>query len=139
VAGSRKVYSSADEPGLIYDTLAVSPSSAAARRDDWKKVIEVWYRIVDYIKDPATREEAIAIMASRVDLPAGEYKPFLTGTYILSPDEAMPIFKKTDGFKSIYGSSQIVDEFNVKHVVYSEPQDIDGYIDMSLSKEVLAK
>jgi len=132
VAGSQKIYSSADEPGLIYDTLAVSPSSLASRRDDWKKVVDVWYRIVDYIADPATREDAIAIMASRVQLPAEEYKPFLSGTLILTKEEAKAAFAKRDGFKSIYGSSKIVDKFQVSNQVYDEAQDIDSYIDSSL-------
>jgi len=132
VAGSQKIYSSADEPGLIYDTLAVSPSSLASRRDDWKKVVDVWYRIVDYIADPATREDAIAIMASRVQLPAEEYKPFLSGTLILTKEEAKAAFAKGDGFKSIYGSSKIVDEFQVSNQVYDKAQDIDSYIDSSL-------
>ncbi len=137
VAGSKKVYSSADEPGLIYDTLAVSPESLANRADDWKKVIEVWYRIVDYIKDPATQDDAIEIMAARVDLPAEDYKPFLAGTRLLTGEEVLPIFKKGEGFKSIYGSTKIVDEFQVNNEVYDEAQDIDSYIDMSLSKAVI--
>ena len=37
VPGSKVIYSSADVPGLIYDVLAVSPSSLSAREDDWKK------------------------------------------------------------------------------------------------------
>ena len=132
VAGSKKVYSSADEPGLIYDTLAVSPESLATRREDWKKVVDVWYRIVDYISDPTTREDAISIMASRVQLPAAEYKPFLSGTQILSKEEATEAFSKSEGFKSIYGSSKIVDKFQVDNQVYGEAQDIESYIDSSL-------
>ncbi len=37
VPGSKPIYTSADEPGLIYDVLAVSPSSLATHRDEWKK------------------------------------------------------------------------------------------------------
>ncbi|MEQ8937173.1 MAG: ABC transporter substrate-binding protein, partial [Gammaproteobacteria bacterium] len=38
-----------------------------------------------------------------------------------------------DGFGSLYGSSSISDDFNLKYEVYSEPQDIDSYIDSSLT------
>ncbi len=136
VAGSKALYTSADEPGLIYDVLAVSPSSLASRPDDWSKVIDVWYKTVDYILDPKTREEAISIMASRVGVTAEEYKPILQGTKILSLAEAKAFFKKSDGFKSLYGSTKIADEFNLKYGVYKESQDIDSYIDgsMTLSK-----
>ena len=134
VPGSKAIYTSADEPGLIYDLLAVSPESLAARRDDWKKVIDVWYRAVAYLKDPKTTDDAVKIMASRVGLDAAEYKPFLKGTYILTRDEANKFMVKGDGFKSIYGSTKISDDFNVANKVYAEPQVVDDYIDGSLMK-----
>lgn len=133
VPGSTAIYTSADEPGLIYDVLAVSPGSLSASKDDWKTVVEVWYKIVDYIKDPATKDDAVAIMAARVGLSAEEYEPFLGGTKILTLDEAKPFFEKADGFTSLYGSSKIADDFNLKYEVYAEPQDIDSYIDGSIT------
>jgi NitT/TauT family transport system substrate-binding protein len=133
VPGSTAIYSSADEPGLIYDVLAVSPTSLATRKDDWSKVVDVWYKAVDFILDPATQDEAISIMAARVGISPAQYKPFLEGTKILTLDEAKAFFTKGDGFDSIYGSSKISDDFNLKYEVYSEPQDIDSYIDASLT------
>lgn len=134
VPGSKRIYSSADEPGLIYDVLAVSPSSFAANKSKWDKVIDVWYQAVAYLKDPKTREDAIKIMAARVGIPPAEYKNFIEGTKILSREEALAFTKKADGFKSIYGSSKISDDFNVANKVYAEPQNIDSYIDTSLMK-----
>lgn len=132
VPGSTRIYSSADEPGLIYDVLAVSPSSLAARKADWEKVLKVWYEAVAYLKDPKTADDAISIMAARVGLDAKEYKGFIDGTKILTLEEAKAFLKKADGFKSIYGSSKISDDFNVANDVYKEAQDIDSYIDTSL-------
>lgn len=134
VPGSKAIHSSADQPGLIYDVLAVNPASLAARRGDWAKVVEVWYRVVDYFYDPETRDDAIAIMASRVDLPPEEYAAFVSGTKILTLEEAKGFFEKGDGFGSLYGSSKISDDFNVDNEVYAEPQDIDSYVDPSLTK-----
>ena len=136
VPGSTAIYTSADEPGLIYDLLAVSPQSYAARKDDWKKVAKVWYRIVDYIKDPETFDSAIKIMASRVGLKPAEYKSFVEGTKILTLEEAKEFFKKGEGFKSLYGSTKISDDFNVANEVYGEPLDIDSYIDPSITNEL---
>ena len=96
VPGSTPIYTSADEPGLIYDLLCVSPESLAARRDDWKKVIKVWYRAVDYLKDPATTDDAVKIMASRVGLDPAEYKSFINGTNILTLEEAMKFVGSAD-------------------------------------------
>ncbi len=133
VPGSKAIYTSADEPGLIYDLYAVSPQSYAARKDDWKKVVKVWYRIVDYIKDPKTTADALKIMSSRVGLSPEVYKPFLKGTKILTLKEAQGFFKKGKGFTSLYGSSKISDDFNVANKVYKKPQDVDSYIDPSIT------
>lgn len=132
VPGAKAVFTSADEPGLIYDVLAVSPESLAARRADWLKVLKVWYRIVDYIQDPATAADAVRIMASRVGLSPEQYRPFLSGTRILTLEQVRPFLKRADGYTSLYGSSKIADEFNVANKVYEKPQDVDAYIDTSL-------
>jgi NitT/TauT family transport system substrate-binding protein len=134
VPGSKKIFSSADQPGLIYDVLAVSPESLAARKDDWTKVAKVWYRIVDYIKDPKTYDDAVQIMAARVGIEPAEYKGFIDGTKILTLDEAREFFKKGEGYTSLYGSSKISDDFNVANKVYDEAQDIDSYIDPSITE-----
>lgn len=131
--GSKAIYTSADEPGLIYDLLVASPGSLAEHRDAWMKVVEVWYRVVDYINDPATRPDAIEIMAARVGLSPVEYEPFLAGTKILTREEAAAFFEDKEGFQSLYGSTRISDAFNVKYQAYSEPQIIEDYIDASLS------
>jgi NitT/TauT family transport system substrate-binding protein len=133
VAGSKSIYSSADVPGLIYDVLAVSPASLSARKEDWAKVVKVWYRVVDYLADPATKEDAIKIMASRVSLPPAEYKAFVEGTRILTLAEAQAVFKKGKGLDSIYGSSAIVDKFNTANKVYKGAQKVDDYIDPSFT------
>lgn len=133
VPGSKSIYSSANEPGLIYDVLAVSPTSLATRKAEWEKVVDVWYKAVAYILDPATQDEAVSIMAARVGITAEQYKPLLEGTKILTRDEAKKFFTKGEGFASVYGSSKISDDFNMKYEVYKEAQDIDSYIDPSLT------
>ncbi|MDD4967757.1 ABC transporter substrate-binding protein [Halothiobacillus sp.] len=133
VPGSKPIYTSADAPGLIYDVLAVSPQSLAMHRAEWEKVIKVWYRVVDYINEPKTHDDAVRIMASRVGVPPEEYQAFLKGTKILTLAEAKSHFKKGPGLDSIYGSSEIVDKFNVDNKVYTVPQDINSYIDPSLT------
>lgn len=133
VPGSKPIYTSADEPGLIYDVYAASPEVYATRKEDLKKLLKVWYRVVDYFYDPKTQPDAIKIMASRVGLKPEEYKTFVSGTKILKLDEAKQYMKKADGFKSVYGSTKISDDFNVANKVYDKPEDVDSYIDFSLS------
>lgn len=131
--GSTAVSTSRDAPGLIYDVLAVSPASLSSRKADWEKVAQVWYRAVDYIYDEKTQADALSIMAARVGVPADQYKVILDGTKILSLEEAKAVLQKGDGMDSLYGSSKVADDFNVKYEVYAEPQAIESYIDPSIT------
>jgi NitT/TauT family transport system substrate-binding protein len=141
VAGSQPIYTSADEPGIIYDLLYVSRESLGARRDDWLKVVRTWYDVVEYMKDPANTEEMLGILAARVSLPPEEYAPFLDGTYILSLEEAIGVFlgDTEQGFASLAGSTQVVDDFNVRYEVYPEAEAEPAYQDPSLTLEVAAE
>ena len=130
--GSKPVFTSKEAPGLIYDVLSVSPTSLASRKADWMKFISVWDKIVSYINDPATAEDALAIMAKRNGLPPAEYKPLVKGTRLLTLAENKKVFMKGAGLDSMYGSSKTSDDFNVKYEVYKTPQDVDSYIDPSL-------
>jgi NitT/TauT family transport system substrate-binding protein len=131
--GSHPIYTSAQAPGLIYDVLAVSPASLNAHRADWIKLIGVWDKVVHYINDPKTQEDAIKIMAGRVELTPEDFKPLIKGTHLIDVAEGKKVFKKADGLASLYGSSKIADEFNVANEVYKQAQDIGSYIDPSLT------
>jgi NitT/TauT family transport system substrate-binding protein len=131
--GSKPVYTSADEPGLIYDVLVVNPASLKAHRDEWMKVIKLWDRVVHYINDPKTQADAVKIMSARVGLTPEQYTPLLKGTHLIDLAEGKTVFKKGDGFASLYGSSKIANDFNVKAGVYKTPEDIESYIDPSLT------
>lgn len=132
VPGAKPIYTSADEPGLIYDVLAVNPASLSARRADWAKVVKVWDRVVAYIKDPKTQADAVRMMAAQVGIAPEAFQRLLKGTCLLTRSEGRPMFVKQDGFRSLYGSSTIADQFNVANAVYKKPQDVDSYIDGSL-------
>lgn len=134
VPGSKPVFTSADAPGIIYDLLYVSPESLEQNKEDWAKVVGVWYKIVDFIKNEENLDEALEILSGRVNLKPEEYEPFFKGTYILSLDEALERWEDKEGLDSVYGSSKVVDEFNVKFEVYEKPLDTTKYLDPSLTK-----
>ena len=128
VPGSTAIYTSANDPGLIYDTLAISPESLNAAPEEWAKVREVWYRIVSFIANPETRDEALEIMAARVGVSAAEYGLLMQGTEFLTESEAQARYTGSDGFDSLLGSTEVANEFNLKYKVYSESQDSTDYI-----------
>lgn len=111
----------------------------AANREEWIKVIKVWVRISEYLADEDNIDDALAILAERVGVKPAEYEPLLKGTKILTTDEALTAWAKGDGLDSVYGSSKIVDDFNVTFGVYPKPQDVDSYLDPSLFKEAVGK
>ena len=60
VPGSKAIFTSADVPGLIYDLVARQPEEPGrSARADWAKVVKVWYRIADFVRDPKTHDEAV--------------------------------------------------------------------------------
>jgi NitT/TauT family transport system substrate-binding protein len=132
VAGSKPLFTSADVPGLIYDSVAVNPTSLAQRHDDWVKFVKVWYKISDFVRDPKTQAEAVAIMAAKVGVKADEYAAAMPGTYFLSLDESKKRYVKAPGLDSLYGSTSIANDFNVTNKVYKETQPVDDYIDPTI-------
>ena len=139
VAGSRAIYTSADEPGLIYDTITVSPQSLAQNREAWVKLVSVWDKTLAYIEDPATKDDALKIMAARTGSTPVDYAAFIGGTHFLTlKDGAAIIMSKDKGFKSLAGSTLVANDFNVKNAVYKDSQDVASSIDPKLTAEAIA-
>jgi NitT/TauT family transport system substrate-binding protein len=128
VPGSKPIYTSADAKGLIYDVLAVNPASLAKRRADWEKYVKIYYKCVDYILDPKTQDDAVAIMAAKVGAQPDEYKKNIPGTHFLTLKEAKVALKKGDGLDSLYGSMAISDKFSLDNKVYKESQKAGAYV-----------
>ncbi len=135
VAGSTPIFTSANVPGIIYDELVVNPKSLAERRADWVKVVKVWDRVAKFVHDEKNLDEAAKIMSARVGLTADQYKGLMKGTHIMDLAEAKKHWEKGDGLESVYGSSKIVDDFNVKNKVYKAAMKYDEYLDPSLADE----
>ncbi|HWT54584.1 MAG TPA: ABC transporter substrate-binding protein [Rhodocyclaceae bacterium] len=131
VPGAKAIYTSADEPGLIYDVLAVSPASAKSRKADWEKVVKVWGKVVAYLKDPKTHADAVKIMAARSGVTPAEYETFVNGTNFLTLEESKKIYVKGEGFKTLYGSTKFVNDFNLANKVYPKSEKVDSYLDSS--------
>ena len=131
--GAKPIFTSADEPGLIYDVLAVNPARVKARRPEWQKVVQLWDRVVAYIEDPKTQPDAVKIMAARSGVSAAEYLPLLKGTKLLSLEEGRKVYVKATGYQSLYGSTEIANTFNWYNKVYGLSQNVPSYIDPSLT------
>jgi NitT/TauT family transport system substrate-binding protein len=132
VPGSKKLFTSADAKGLIFDVIAVSPTSYAEHPEEWKKVTAIYYKCVNYLMDPKTRQDAINIMAARVGANPVEYAKNVPGTHFLTLAEAKACLKKSDDMLSIYGSMKLSDQFYLANGVYKNSQDPDDYVTPSV-------
>jgi NitT/TauT family transport system substrate-binding protein len=128
VPGSKKLYTSADAKGLIYDVLAVNPTSYAKNKEAWTKITAIYYKCVDYLQDPATHDDAIKIMSAKVGADPTDYAKNVPGTHFLTLAEAKECMKKGPGLMSIYGSLVIGDKFNLDNKVYTDPQKPASYV-----------
>ena len=125
---SKPLFTSAEAKGLIYDVLAVNPASYAAHKEEWTKITAIYYKCVNYLKDPATKDDAIKIMAAKVGADAADYAKNIPGTHFLTLAEAKKALKKGPGLDSIYGSLEIGNQFNLDNKVYKDSQKPESYI-----------
>ena len=88
----------------------------------------MWDKIIKYLEDPATRDDAIQIMAKRASVDPKVLAGLLSGTTFLDLEDNKKLFKKHKELTSIYGSSYHVNEFNVRAGIYSTSLDVDNTI-----------
>jgi NitT/TauT family transport system substrate-binding protein len=132
--GSKRLFTSADAKGLIYDVLAVSPASLAAHRDDWSKIAAIYYKCVAYIMDPATRDDAVKIMAAKVQQKPEDYAKNMPGTHFMTLAEAKANYKGNGGAAmNLHDSLLLSDKFSLENAVYKVSQKPDDYIAPALT------
>jgi len=138
VPKSKALFTSADVPGLIYDALHVSRKSLAARRDEWKKVVAVWFKCLDFLQDKKTHDEAVKILAGRIGAEAkpADLEANLAGTKLLDRDENLKAMEKRDTLDSVHGSMKTADKFYVDSNNFSSSRYAENWVDDSLVKEV---
>lgn len=136
VPGAKAIFTSREVPGLIYDLLYVDRASLARRRADWLKVVDVWFRVVDFIRDPATQDEAVEIMSARVGTSPEQYKRFLAGTHLLDVEGNLEAYATGLGLDSVYGSSDVVNSFFIDKRVYDRPQNVEAFLEVGLVEEL---
>ena len=134
VPGSKPLFTSAEAKGLIYDVLAVNPTSFAKNKEAWSKFVGVFYKCVDYILDPKTREEGSKIMAAKAGADAVEYLKALPGCHFLTLAEAKKAYEKSGDLMSIYGSMAVGNKFNLDNGVYKDSQKPESYLTPSIVK-----
>lgn len=75
--GGKVLVSSADEPGVIVDTLSINETYLKDHPDTVKKVLRGWFKALDYWK--SNPNEANEIMAKYYNVSATEFADLITG------------------------------------------------------------
>jgi NitT/TauT family transport system substrate-binding protein len=129
VPGSKRLFTSAEAKGLIYDVLAVSPASLSAHPDDWAKVAAIYYKCVAYLMDPATRDDAVKIMAAKVGADPKVYAAYVPGTHFETLAEAKANYKGQAGAATnIHDSMVVSDKVLLAIGAYKDSQKVEDYI-----------
>jgi NitT/TauT family transport system substrate-binding protein len=89
-AGSHALFTSADYPGSIPDHLVVSGTLADEHPADVQKLVEAWFKTLDYIH--AHPAEAKQIMADRAGVSTADYDSYDAGTTIFTLDQNIEAF-----------------------------------------------
>jgi len=139
VAGSKALFTSKEAPGVIFDALQVDPDSLDKRRAEWKKVVGVWFKCIDFLNDAKTHEEGVKIMAKRIDGKPEDLEKNLKGTHLLDGEGNVKAMLKRNNLDSVFGSLLNADKFYKAHVKEYKSPNVGKMIDPSLVKEVLAK
>ena len=93
-----------------------------------------------YINDPKTQDDAVKIMAGARRADAGRTTSRCSRAPICSTSpKARRSSRRPTGSDSLYGSTKIADDFNVDNEVYKKAQDVDSYIDPSLTDGQVAR
>ena len=133
--GSKVLFSSADFPGTIPDHIVVSKKLIDENPQAVQKLVDAWYKTLDYIK--ANPVAATKIMADQAGVSTTEYEQFAEGTKIFTPRQALAAFQPgTDSTSLIYTAKKI-NPFLVKAELIPKKVSLKGLFDSSFTKAYL--
>ncbi|MFT8368995.1 MAG: hypothetical protein ABF646_09615 [Acetobacter papayae] len=94
--------------------------------------MRIWERVVHYINDPATQDDALRIMSARVGVDVAIYRKLLDGTRLMTLADNRRSFVDSHNIMSLYESARLADASNVREGVYKTAQPVSKYLDSGL-------
>lgn len=112
-AGKGKViFSSKEIPGEIIDVLVVNNAALKDAPALGGVLTEAWYDAMRMIEDPATHEEAIAVMAAAAHASVDEFKKMVGGTDLYTDRARGTAFLEADATKA---TMEKIKKFSIDH------------------------
>jgi len=116
-----------------FELVYVSRESLAARREAWLQVARLWDRSVAYSTDPANREDVLAILGARLELPRPEVEALFDGLILPVGQEALATWR------GLPAADRAADAANLEAGIYSQPEASPAYLDPSLLESLLVR
>ncbi len=118
--GSHTLISSVDYPGAIPDHLVLSRELVETRPDDVQKIVDAWFRTLDYIE--ANPQEALDIMAKQAGVSTEEYEAYDAGTTLFTLDDNLTAFELGTDYTSLdYAKDEITAFLLESELIQTEP------------------
>lgn len=125
--GYKVIFSSADTPGLIVDTIAFRRTVINERPEEVRAFIEAWFEAVQYWEDHP--EESNALIAEATGQPVESIS--LEGVKLFDRMDNLNAFKPGTDSTSIYFTARKAANFLVDSGLVAKPADINDVLDDS--------
>lgn len=133
----KVIFSSKDIPGLVPDLLAVRQSAMDSQPDALQKLLEVWYKTLDYRQN--NLEEVLPIEAKKAGVSVADYKILLNGFEWLTPAEAIASFKPGTTTQALNVSAKEVGAFMLQEkLITKEAPPIAEFLDDRFLQKIIA-
>jgi len=120
----KVIFSSKDIPGEIIDLLVANHAALKQAPQLGTVLTEAWYDAMRAIEDPATREDAIAIMAGGAHASVDEFKKMMAGTELYTNRAKAAAFLEADTTRA---TMEKIKRFSIEHGLVKDTQFTIGY------------
>jgi NitT/TauT family transport system substrate-binding protein len=134
--GSKVLFDSSDFPGTIPDFLAMDSGLVEDRPEDVQKLVDAWYKTLDYIEQ--NPEESAEIMAERLGVSVDEYNDFAGGTKLFPAETALESLNG-DAETDLPQMTDTVNTFLVDSGLLEEEADTEGLYDTSFTEDYVER
>lgn len=133
----KVIFSSNDVPGLVPDLLVVHEKVLTQQPASLQKLLDVWYKTLDYRK--ANLNQVLPIEAKQAGVSVADYQTLLKGFKWLTPQECLKALEPGTTAESAIYASDIVADFMLKQkLISSKPDSFANLIDPQFIKQYLA-
>lgn len=123
----KRLFSTAEIPGLTYNVLSFRRDFVKARPEDVQKLLRVWERSVQYIRE--NPQETCVIIAKAFNEPLEGARDMMRTDRILDQSDNSRAFSYAAGFESLHGSWRRMNDFMLERGLVKRRVDSPAHLD----------